>query len=66
MTCPREGRWIGGCKFEPRYDLGQADFSAFTSLKGHDVVELADKLRKKTYVKDVCVRCGKTVERSRP
>ena len=20
-TCPREGRWFGGCRWEPRYDV---------------------------------------------
>jgi hypothetical protein len=61
MTCPREGKFIGGCKFEPRYDLGEPDLSEFTKLTASP--EALNALRTKTYVKDVCVRCGKTIER---
>ena len=65
--CSRAGRWIGGCKFEPRYDLSEPDQSL------RDTVRYADEIpaytvkllvNKSTYVRDVCVRCGKTIERS--
>jgi hypothetical protein len=62
--CPRFGRWIGGCKFSPRYDLGEPH-SAY-NLSGGTAAALAyinDSLKPKTYVRDVCERCGKTVER---
>jgi hypothetical protein len=56
--CKRQGKWIGGCKFEPRYDLSRADMSSFTEIRGGFNLE---PLREKTYRGDVCVRCGKTV-----
>jgi hypothetical protein len=59
--CSRQGRWIGGCKFEARYDLGPADLSRFESLSGGRVVSFMETLRSKTYRGDVCVRCGKIV-----
>ena len=59
--CPRAGEWHG-CKFEPRYDIGPP--------AGHFKTESADNLpaviaacKPKTYVRDVCVRCGRTIER---
>ena len=65
MDCDRKGKWIRGCKFEPRYDLGPADFSAFTSIKSANS-NFAESLRKKTYRGDVCVTCGKLVNDQRP
>ncbi len=61
--CKRAGRIFGGCHFAPRYDLGPADVSRFTSLSGAGAGSFLEKLRKQTYVRDVCVRCGKTIER---
>lgn len=63
MSCPREGKWIGGCKFEPRYDEGPADLSAFRQIDQMTEAAL-DRFRPKTYVRDVCVTCGKTIERA--
>lgn len=59
--CPRLGKW-NGCCFKARYDLSAADLSQFESIKciGKDFAEV---LRKKTYVRDVCIRCGRTIER---
>jgi hypothetical protein len=64
--CPRFNKWIRGCKFEPRYDLGPADLSRFTSIKGYDVEPLLNGLRAKTYRGDVCIYCGKSVANSIP
>ncbi|KKM72783.1 hypothetical protein LCGC14_1417080 [marine sediment metagenome] len=50
-------------KFEARYDKAPADLSAFKKLKGDDVGPVLEKLRHVTYVRDVCVLCGETVER---
>lgn len=44
---------FGSHKFEARYDLGPA---ALESLITHD-------MRIRTYVRDVCVKCGMTIER---
>lgn len=69
--CPRFGKWIGGCRFRARYDNGAAMPSpeqlsaatdgAFTC----DIPEIVGLLKSQqaTYVRDICVRCGKTVER---
>ena len=57
--CPHG--WWGSHKFEPRYDLGPADFTPFETFKGS--AHTMEKLRTKTYVRDVCTKCGKTIER---
>jgi hypothetical protein len=63
--CPRIGKLFGGCKWSPRYDLGEA--RAAYNLTGQGtaagVAAINDSLKPKTYVRDVCERCGKTVER---
>ena len=59
--CPRFGKWIGGCKFEPRYDVGPPDFSAFTRFKNMHA-GFAETLKPEKYICDVCVRCGKTTK----
>ena len=62
--CPRFGKLIGGCKFEPRYDLGvpAGRLTEFTGSSAAFVAAL-EASRPKTYVRDICVRCGKTEER---
>lgn len=55
----------GHHKFEPRYDLGPADLSAFESISGYGTGSIFEKMRSKTYVRDVCVRCGETIERAK-
>ena len=49
-------------KYEPRYDKSPAtaDFKGqMTPMR----LEMIEKYRQVTYVRDICVRCGKTVER---
>lgn len=58
-----QSHWRGQHKFEPRYDLGAANLSRFTSIEGIGVGSFMEKLRPKTYVHDVCVRCGDTINR---
>lgn len=48
-------------KFEPRYDTSKADLSGLNVTECS--VGFADKFRTITYVKDVCIRCGKEVKR---
>lgn len=56
-------------KFEPRYDdtapnLAILDkIAEHDSLAEYDVSELLNDTRTKTYVRDVCPRCGNTIER---
>ena len=54
---------FGSHKFEARYDLGPADLSMFETISGTAAVLFAEKMRSKTYVRDVCVKCGRTIER---
>jgi len=63
--CPRLGKWIGGCRFEARYDLGPADRSGLSGLEGSavSVLKALEKMRAKTYVHDICTTCGKIVRR---
>lgn len=61
-VCPQRGKWLGGCRFEPRFDLGAAQIGKF-NYEGSDAVDAIEKFRAKTYVRDVCVTCGRTKER---
>jgi hypothetical protein len=61
-ACPREGRRIGGCRFEARYDFGQPMLGNYTGERSLEMMEVS---KARTYVRDVCVRCGKAVERAR-
>jgi len=61
--CPKQGKWFGGCKFEARYDLGVPDLSQFASIERGMTSKVLEQFRKKTYVRDVCVTCGKTIDR---
>lgn len=58
--------WKRRHEFEPRYDKSAANVAGFTKFHGYGVDEMLEKLRTKTYVRDVCVHCGKTIERSKP
>lgn len=64
--CPRAGRWWRGCKFEARYDREAPAFDDpfyMTYLVGEAAKVAAGGKSKATYVRDVCVRCGRTIER---
>lgn len=61
--CLRIGKLFGGCRFEPRYDKSAADLSASKiDVQGRGAIEA---LRHITYVRDVCIRCGRTIERTK-
>jgi hypothetical protein len=62
--CARKGKWIGGCRFEPRYNKGPVSAPGLKveSLRG-DLAEFFDQFRPTTYVADVCTTCGKIVSR---
>jgi hypothetical protein len=66
--CARLGKLIGGCKFEPRYDLGPVQIPNGFGLNyiGMALGERLEQHRKKTYVHDVCIRCGKAITVNRP
>lgn len=64
IDCPRQGRLIGGCKFEGRYDRGAADVSKLQpTIQILYAGEVLNNLRTLTYVHDICIRCGATVKR---
>ena len=48
------------CKFEPRYDKSEPILPNQTMQAERFV---AEEWRRQTYVRDVCVNCGMTVER---
>lgn len=54
-----------GHNFEARYDVGEPNFSSFKSLRVDDYPTLIEAMKPKTYVHDVCTRCGATVERKK-
>ena len=49
-------------KFEARYDVQPLDLRIFASISGLTTARL-EALQKRTYVRDVCVRCGAIIER---
>lgn len=65
-NCPRSGKWVRSCYFEPRYDLSPAQLPDSTGRGVTAVGPVLERFRQKTYVRDVCIRCGATIERLRP
>jgi hypothetical protein len=62
MSCrKRLGIFSRSCKFEPRYDLSSPHFPR-GEVSGWGIC--IDDFKSKTYVGDICVRCGKTVDRN--
>jgi hypothetical protein len=64
--CPRFGKLFNGCKFEARFDDGVPDQGKRGTIQGSDAECIAaffHGIRSKTYVHDICIRCGKTVKR---
>jgi hypothetical protein len=47
--------------FKPRYDTTPPDFGEFEEMKASE--KALDLLSKKVYVKDVCKRCGMSIDR---
>ena len=62
MTCERLGKWFGGCRFEPRYDEVSAGAN-FDDARGYSISELRRLAYYERYVHDICVRCGRVVQR---
>jgi hypothetical protein len=61
-ACPNS--WFGRHKFEARYDIGPPDLSRFVKIDRASE-GFFEALKPKTYVRDVCVKCGKTIERAK-
>ena len=63
-ACPRQGRLIGGCRFEPRYHVEEPTRALENVIQHQWSTSEQDRerlVRRVTYVGDVCVRCGRTV-----
>lgn len=62
--CPRRGKWIAGCRFEPRFDTGAPTTTRITNSSSDDAATIIESSKPRTYVRDVCVTCGRTIERT--
>jgi hypothetical protein len=67
-SCPN--RWLSRRhRFEPRYDTVPPTLEAFAGTKlntsVHGMEMTFKRLTRRTYVCDVCVYCGATVDRAR-
>lgn len=61
--CARIGRVFGGCRFEARYDYGAPTILKTAAPIVDSVCDQIEASKPRTYVRDVCVSCGKTIER---
>ncbi len=62
--CSRQGKMIGGCKFEPRYDIIEPTKELRQKISMQWSISEQDKeflVRRTEYICDVCIRCGKVV-----
>lgn len=60
--------WFGQHKFVARYDYGEPHVPEGGIPYSPAVDELGDileRMKSRTYVRDVCVRCGHIIERSK-
>ena len=69
--CPRVSRWIAGCKFEARYDEEPAELvsevvAEISRASDEAVRAIIRGNVRRTYIHDVCIRCGRTIERKDP
>lgn len=62
-TCRGAGSWFG-CKFEARYDTVPPDDVGHFKGTHAGLIATIQALSKRVYVRDICVRCGKTIERT--
>lgn len=60
--CPRLTERDPPCQFEARYDEGPSRLPGSHRME-NVTPEMLDRFRCKIYVKDVCIRCGKTIKR---
>jgi hypothetical protein len=69
--CQHAGKWFGACNFEPRYDEEPAELvsevvAEISRASDEAVRTIIQGNFRRTYVHDICTRCGKTIERSKP
>ena len=58
--CKRVATLWQGCRFEPRYDERMGPIPPGARFDDHTAL---DYFRVKEYVCDVCVRCGRVIDR---
>lgn len=58
--CPRANKRLFRCKWEGRYDTRFPP--NLESMKGGGASHI-EALKERIYVRDICVRCGRTIER---
>lgn len=65
FDCPRLGKWFRSCRFEARYSDGRGAISkeAIAEAWPSDLANIYRATKPRTYVRDVCVTCGRTVEK---
>ena len=71
-VCPNLDKLIRGCKFERRYDTKPPSPEIIAALQplmdspfsNMDADFALSELKTETYVRDICIRCGKVVERN--
>lgn len=51
------------CKFEPRYDEIARDWDGNSKFEYSSLKELRSMLLTQVYVHDICVNCGRTIQR---
>ena len=57
-------------RFQARYDLSPAttypkEVSTFAGVDP-SIIALCEQSRQRTYVRDICVKCGAVIERAKP
>jgi hypothetical protein len=62
MTAPKCTSWLGH-KFEARFDIKPYPGANFLRASADATVKVINAQATRTYVRDVCVRCGATIER---
>lgn len=64
--CPRIGKLWRSCRFEPRYDVREPSDALEKQLGRAWAIDEQDKERltvQTVYVQDICVSCGRVVQR---
>lgn len=63
IDCTQKGRLIGGCRFEARFDETPPDQVKFDRATTEGAVAIIRASIRRVYVREVCIRCGATIER---
>ena len=62
--CDRKGKWIRGCRFEPRYDQYLPSKTLQDQIWRQWAISESDKdllVERRLYVHDICVNCGRII-----